>query len=353
MAAYLLLPRWRHDRLPARDAAALRVPPSPVVIAPRLGFAPRRWAVVGATGFIGRAVVNDLRQRGLDVLEIPAPRVLLDSSCTDGDLVAELAEKDPSLRLLADQLAGIELVVNAAGLAAPDAAATPGLFGANALLPAIVAAAARVAGVPRFIHLSSAAVQGRRAVLDESAETAPFSAYSRSKALGESALLFMTARSESAGTDIFIFRATSVQGPGRTTTESLRRLARSPLASVAAPGTQPTVVSSLQGLVSSIHRLGTSETSIAAIVLQPWEGWTVADVLRRFGEREPTRLPAWLCQVVVFAGNLVGRVIPEGAGISRRLDIMWFGQRQLESALGPGCIHAVDAVGKTPQGTND
>lgn len=340
-ATYVVLPRWRNDRLPARESAPLAMPPWPVATPARPGFEPRRWAVVGASGFIGRAIADDLRGRGLEVVSVPAPRVRLDPASVDGSHVAAVAMLDPSVTSLSSLLAGVDVVVNAAGLATPDAAASAELYGANALLPAIIGAAARAAGVSRLVHLSSAAVQGRRAVLDETAETAPFSPYSRSKALGESALLTMAAEhGPGVDTDFIIVRATSVQGPGRGTTDSLRRIARSPLASVAAPGTQPTVVSSLTGLVASVHKVGVGQAMLPAIVLQPWDGLTVSDVLRLFGDREPRRLPVWMCRTVVVVARALGYVVPELAAVARRLELMWFGQRQVQSTDGPSGLDA-------------
>ena len=89
---------------------------------------------------------------------------------------------------LVDSLRG-DVAINAAGLAAPASGDAAGLRGANAVWPAVMSLACREAAVPRLVHLSSAAVQGRREPLDESTEHEPFSRYTRSKAEGEDALL--------------------------------------------------------------------------------------------------------------------------------------------------------------------
>ena len=333
-ATYVVLPRWRDDRLPARDSAPLATPPYPAATPVRLGFEPRRWALVGASGFIGQAIADDLRGRGLEVVSIPAPRVRLDPALVDGSRVASVAMLDPAVTSLSSRLAGADVVVNAAGLATPDAPASAELYGANALLPAIIGAAVRAAGVPRLIHISSAAVQGRRPVLDETAETAPFSPYSRSKALGESALLTMAAQhAPGIDPDFIIVRATSVQGTGRSTTVNLRRIAHSPLASVAAPGTQPSVVSSLPRLVGFVRLVGSCTSPLSPVLLQPWEGLSTSDVIRLAGGREPWLLPAWLCSMVLAVGRRIGQVIPEVAGLVRRMELLWLGQRQAPGTL--------------------
>jgi dTDP-4-dehydrorhamnose reductase len=332
---YLALPRLRGNVLPTPSNAPLAAVAAPLPIEERPAFAPRRWAVLGASGFVGSAVASQLRDRGYHVVAVPAPRLRLDPASADGATVAKVATTEESVHALATELLGVEVVVNAAGMATPDGAATPEMYGANALVPAVVAVAASEAGATRVVHLSSAAVQGRRAVLDETTDTAPFSPYSRSKALGEHALL-ETAK-VFPGVDVLIVRATSVQGRGRPTTESLRRVARSPIASVAAPGTQPTVVSSLSGLVDFVVRIGSTPRGLPAILLQPWEGLSVSDVLRLAGGREPRRLPAPLCRVIVGIGRVVGHVVPEVAGVVRRVEVMWFGQEQVHSSFDAPC----------------
>lgn len=337
-AGYLLLPRLRGDVLPARITSELMPVDLPPLSPARDQWSPRRWAVLGGTGFIGNALVQHLRALGIDVLPLSAPRLELDPRMDDGGRVATLAESLPETEHLAQRLIGADVVINAAGLATPDGGATEQLYGANSLLPAVVAIAGIRAGVGRVIHLSSAAVQGDRPVLDASPTVAPFSPYSRSKALGERAVLSVAGRrGQAAGsTDLVIIRATSVQGPGRPTTESLRRVARSPLASVAAPGDYPTVVSSLKGLVDFVHRAGISRNPVPAILLQPWEGLNVRGVLELAGGRSPVVLPRWVCRSILTLGKAGGRFVPRIAGVVRRVELMWFGQEQEPSPFRPG-----------------
>lgn len=327
---YLALPRLLGNSLPAAPNTRLADVSLPADAPARPGFDPQVWAVLGASGFIGQAVVGRLREGRCEVRLVTAPRLRLDPGLSSGTQVAALASGEPTVGELSATLQGVDVVVNAAGLATPDGAATPEMYGANALLPAVVARAAQRADVPRIVHISSAAVQGRRRLLDESVDSAPFSPYSRSKALGERALL--TIGSENAtkksNPDIVIVRATSVQGPSRATTKSLRRIAQSPLASVSAPGTQPTVVSSVTGLVEFVYDVGTHDGSVQPILLQPWEGLSVSDVIRLAGGREPHVLPKWLCVCVLSVGYGVGKVLPEVAGLARRIELMWFGQAQ-------------------------
>lgn len=198
-----------------------------------------RWKVIGASGFVGSAIVARLNAEGISVDPIEAPRLATRSLDVDS-IIDEAEQLEGIIDSLAEAFASAQVVVNAAGLAAPNMQDLPPLMGANALLPAVIAIAAQRTGVRRVIHLSSAAVQGPRPVLDASEETAPFSAYSFSKTLGEEALLdlqdyFLEEHPESAP-ELCILRATSVQGRGRRTTELFAKMASSPFASVAGAG---------------------------------------------------------------------------------------------------------------------
>ncbi len=286
------------------------------------------WAVIGASGFVGSAVASAARSCGIEVREVPAPR--LHTFATDvAGLLGEARTHDV-VAVLADVLKGCEVVINAAGLATPGASESGALRGANTLLPAVLALAARAGGASRFIQLSSAAVQGNRRVLDESPEVAPFSAYSRSKARGEQVLTALS--SSRGGTDavpeICILRATSVQGANRPTTARLVAFARSPLASVAAPGTARTPVVSVAALAELVVTLASHSGSIPGIVLQPWEGMTVRSVLECAGGK-PVVLPAWFCRFAVRSGFALSTVLGGRLhGAVRRVELLWFGQRQ-------------------------
>ncbi|MHA7269638.1 NAD-dependent epimerase/dehydratase family protein [Arthrobacter sp. HLT1-20] len=298
---------------------------------------PLNWLVVGASGFVGSAVVAELRGRGLDVATLSAPR-LGSVSTTPQELAEEarlFASPGPSAgayAALLDAFSGVDVVVNAAGLAAPGDAESPSLTGANALLPAVIALAAEAAGAKRLVHLSSASVQGHRRVIDETPDRAPFSAYSRSKALGEE-VLEVVARDfvPAAGTalNVVTIRATSVQGPSRATTLSLAKIAASPLASVASPGTAPTPVSSIDALAWFVAETGAFAGPVPALVLQPWEGLSVTEVLAAAGGAPPMVIPLWLCRPILASGYFVSGLLGERLhGSLRRVELMWLGQEQ-------------------------
>ena len=172
-----------------------------------------RIAVIGASGFVGSAVVEAARGAGHTVLALRAPRLVAARTCGHQAAVDDLAV----------QVAGVDVVVNCAGN--PDASATrpEDLEAPNSVLPGVVGRAARRAGVPRYVHVSSAVVQGRRPVLDSSAATDPFSPYAESKIAGE-----LAARAE--GPELTtVYRPPSVHAPTRRVTRQLSAVARSPL----------------------------------------------------------------------------------------------------------------------------
>ena len=289
-----------------------------------------RWKVIGASGFVGSAIVARLNAEGISVDPIEAPRLATRS--LDVDSIIDAAEQlEGIIDSLAEAFASAQVVVNAAGLAAPNMQDLPPLMGANALLPAVIAIAAQRTGVRRVIHLSSAAVQGPRPVLDASEETAPFSAYSFSKTLGEEALLdlqdyFLEEHPESAP-ELCILRATSVQGRGRRTTELFAKMASSPFASVAGAGQGKSPVSSVYALAEFVVMLGTFPGELPTIVLQPWEGATVASASLDAGRRKPHHLPEWLCRAAIKAGYKVSELMNDRfSGSVRKVEVMWFGQ---------------------------
>ena len=292
---------------------------------PHFPHARPHWFVFGAGGFVGGGIAAELSARRLPFTEARAERLATSARTPEAVLEAAEARED----LVARVAAGITpraLVVNAAGRAAPDAAGADVLYGAHAQGPAGRARACARSGAARLVHLSSAAVQGERPVLDETWEASPFSPYSRSKALGESVLRLLAPRLPDGL--LTVLRATSVQGAGRRTTASLARVAASPLASVAGAGDAPSPVSSLVPVAQFAVDVAESRPD-RLLVLQPWEGMTVRGVLEAAGGRAPLRLPAPLCRGAVAAGYALSRLAGGRLqGAVRRAEVMWFGQAQ-------------------------
>lgn len=283
-----------------------------------------RVALLGAGGFVGSHARDALVRRDVAVIAVPAPRLTTQARNLLG-IAAEIEARQSHSEIvaLAEALDGCDAVVNAAGMAAATGQGDD-LFGANALLPALVAAAAPASA--RVVHVSSAAVQGRRTVLDETKQASSFSPYSSSKALGEAAM--WAVRPDAVG-----YRPTSVHGAGREVTQSLVRLLKSPLASVAGAGWAPSPQVRVENVGEAVALLATTRELPPSVVLHPSEGLTTAELVRLLGGREPVKLPAWLARSAVSAAFLVGRAVPAGAGVARRLEMLWFGQDQGPSWL--------------------
>lgn len=283
--------------------------------------------VLGATGFVGSHVVTALERRGATVSKLRAPR-LSTAARTPGELCHD-AESEAALAELRHELARYHVVVNAAGCAAATSALDDELVGANALLPAVVASARPARS--RLVHVSSAAVQGRKRFLDETPERQPFSAYSQSKTWGEMVL--------DGKADTVIFRPTSVQGADRRVTRSLVRFATSRAASVAGAGDRPTPQVLIENVADAIAFVALAPDP-PPIVLQPWEGLTTGGLLRRLGNAEPVHLPVIAARAILACATLGGHLLPAGAGLARRLEMAWFGQAQVPTWL--------ETVGWTP-----
>ncbi|MFJ6112181.1 NAD-dependent epimerase/dehydratase family protein [Dietzia maris] len=279
-----------------------------------------RIVVVGASGFVGSAVRGVLEQQGHEVIQLRAPRVSMNGGQGDQGDYAGLVD------LVRALVAGADSVVICSGN--PDASEQDlgVLVAANALSPAIVASSAKLAGVTRLIYVSSAAVQGRRSVLDESEETEAFSPYAYSKSEGER-------RVKEAYPQAIIYRPPSVHAVTRRVTSMTARIAASPIATVAAPGYQRSPQALIGNVASAIAFLATTELAPPPVVIHPWEGLTAFDVMELLGGKRPKVLPRGIARAITSGLELAGRKLPVIAANARRVEMLWFGQGQADSWL--------------------
>ena len=286
-------------------------------------------AVVGASGFVGSAVAEHLAVE-YEVRRLVAPRLQVQAtSISDLRAAVDLAAVDA----YAEQyLVGVNLVVNAAGLATATATHLPALLGANAVLPLFLAEAAHRAQADSYVHVSSAAVQGR-GLLTESEDMRPENPYAVSKALGEVLL-----RRYSPITTVR-YRPTSVHGTSRPITRSLVKVARSPVAVVAGPGDDPSPQMPIARLAEAVALVGAEAGSAPEVVLHPWEGATTETVMSVLGGKDPKQLPRTIARSAVAGAYATARIRKGLLGHARRLDMLLFGQEQaagwLASRLGP------------------
>lgn len=273
--------------------------------------------LLGSTGFVGQAVERHCAERGWDVRPIASPRLT-----TAARTVSSLLREARQIRAAhLEDIAGLDLVINAAGMATATTDGGERMLGANALLPAVLALRTQDFGVPRLVHISSAVVQGRRQTLDDQPDYAPESEYGLSKVMGEESLLALDCGA-------VIHRATSVHGPGRSVTRTLARLAASPLAAVVRPGSDPTPQVHVKQVARAVGVLAAAEDA-PAIALQPWEGFTTSSFLEMLGGRLPRQLPRSLAGALVEASFASSRLAPKiNWGHARRIEMLLFGQAQ-------------------------
>lgn len=284
----------------------------------------RHVAIVGASGFVGSAVDRVMRERGFQTAQLKAPRIRVSKQ-----YVADFVGREQRLtKELAEAMSGVDVVVCAAGIADASSREEESLYGANAALPGLVAAAAVIAEIPRMVHVSSAVVQGAQPELDDSPVHSPTSAYGRSKAAGESLLL-----NGSPPASTVIYRPPSVHSPTRRITRAIYRIANSPASSVISPGNQPTPQAHIVNVASAVSYLAESTMPPPPIVQHPWEGWTTASFLELFANGRPPKL---IPQRYERALSIVMRrssSINLFAANARRLEMLWYGQRQAPSWL--------------------
>jgi nucleoside-diphosphate-sugar epimerase len=154
---------------------------------------PRRVAVTGSSGKLGRAVVAHLLDEGWEVLGLdrqrpdaaPSPFVAVD--LTDYGQVVEALSGTVD-----EHLGRLDAVVHLAALPAPGLATNAVTFANNASATYIVFAAARAVGIKRVVWASSETVLGLPfdtpppyVPVDEEYDPRPESTYSLTKALEE------------------------------------------------------------------------------------------------------------------------------------------------------------------------
>ena len=302
-----------------------------------------RIAVAGTRGFVGSAVTARLDDAAVSVRPINGLRMDAVSS-VDADVVAAAWTARPWRQLaifpdLVEAVRGCDVVVVCAGLARPGSTDRTRLFAANALAPAALADAAAEAGCSRLVHVSSAAVQGAAPLLDEG-PAAPDTPYARSKALGEQLLLHADAPLREA---TVVYRATSVQGTGRATTESMVRWVRRGVVPAVRGIDPPLPLSLVENTAAAIVHLAGSE--LTGVVLHPWEGITVGRLRELVGTAPRWWIDPRNARRLLAGARRVDRGGRREASI-RRLELLLLGQAQGPSSLtADGFLPPVGAAG--------
>ena len=313
---------------------------------------PGRIGVIGASGFLGSNISRHGRAVGLEIQPIAIerfdrrPPVPLPSA-----LAAWRNAHAAAFNRLCDSLQGFDVIIQAAGIAAPGARDRSALFAANALLPAVVAAAANVAGVTRMVHISTAAVQGRLDPLDESDRHLPLTPYAASKAEAES-FFFDPSTHRQRPPETIVYRPTSVQGSTQKSTQALARLlSHLPLAPVGGNGSSPLPLSLIENVAAGVV-FAAQMPNPPAIVLQPDERVTSLLLLTIFGARHIIHLPPIVVDSILYPLATI-TAGPRFTARLRWIELLLKGQRihagRLETA---GYVAPVDYQGWTTLVTN-
>lgn len=279
--------------------------------------------VLGGTGFLGSSIA-ELACKHFRITSVAAPRFSLPT--TDAQGIRTLAAKFPGRTALTQIFQTADAIINAAGVSDAGSTDTHALLAGNVATAIACALSAKDAGVSRYVHVSTAAVQGRR-TLDESMMFDPVTPYARSKMIAELELFRLS------WPELVVFRPTSVHGVSRTMTRRLVAFANGPLAAVAKPGDDPTPQAFVDNVASAIIYVASQTQSLPPRVLYPWEGVTTGGLITALRGAPGRYLPRSLTRNVVSVLTKASDLSPSLQAHARRVDLLWFGQRQEQGWL--------------------
>jgi nucleoside-diphosphate-sugar epimerase len=274
--------------------------------------------VTGGTGFIGRAVVRDLRARGAEVTALVRNAVAADALRELGCTVVEVDLATASVESLADLLRGTDAVFHIAGsyrVGIPESEHAS-MFAANVVATRAVLDAGIAAGVPRIVYVSTANVFGntRGQVVDETYRRPRppefLSYYDETKYLAHVAAEGRIA----AGAPIIIAMPSLVYGPGdHSLAGGVIRQAMAGTLAVLVGGDAGGAFVHVDDVAAGIllvHDRG----AVGESYILGGEVATLGEVVRRAaaiaGEQPPrVSTPGWLVRAIAPVGGLIGQAV--------------------------------------------
>ncbi len=261
--------------------------------------------VTGASGFIGRALVEELNAAGHRVRAAMRQPADVFGRGVEVVAVSDLTRPVEWRLLLKD----IDTVLHLAGIAHADGRVTEQAFDrVNRLATVELAAAARTAGIRRLIFMSSIRAQCGPAndrPVTETDPPHPTDAYGRSKLAAEDAV-------RASGVPFTILRPVLVYGPGvKGNLARLMRLAQSPWPLPFASFANRRSLVARRNLIAAIHLSLKEPTTLGEtyIVADPTP-LTLAEIIAalRAGEGRAPRLLPMPPSLMAWAFKTVGRI---------------------------------------------
>jgi nucleoside-diphosphate-sugar epimerase len=305
-------------------------------------LASRRVLVTGATGFVGRHLVQALRASGHSCVRILTRSAVL-AQAAFGPLDASLEVRtgdllDPgSLVGLCD---GVEVVfhVAGAGLSPGNMPRTAGGYHrVNVEGTAALAAEAAASGVARLVYVSSTGAMGAAAepLITESTPCRPASPYQRSKRAAEERLLELHRRS---ALGVVIVRPCLITGEGKRGGELLRlfRLCRAglfPVIGRALEAEKPLVW--VEDVVQALMQAAVRGRPGEIYLVHSGSRYTLGEILRAAGElvgnpRPYRRVPLGLARAASRLTTPLARLLGRRPPLSPKRLELFVADRHIE-----------------------
>ncbi len=275
--------------------------------------------VTGASGFLGSHIAEILAKAGHEVralLRTTSSRAFL--NFPHEEAIGDVTQPDT----LGPAVAGIDVVIHAAGLVKARSEAEFAAVNAQGTANLISAIESHAPGLRRFIYVSSLAAHGPsedgqpRAAEDP---PRPLTAYGRTKLAGEEIIRASTLAARSV-----IFRPPVIYGPRDPALVPFFRLARLRLVPLLMGGSNRISIVYVEDIASAIALAATAEAPVAGKTYYPEDGaphtWRdLLEAVERATGRRALRLnaPRWAFSAAAVASEAFGMLLRRPVSLTR------------------------------------